>query len=113
MTRKARPFVAITVALYLFLMWSAYRWGDSQRFPDGNLFDHMDNERKKKAAQEAKPEPAPQSTPASRLNAGGPTFVAVRYDATRVVFMVATDTEPSFAESRFGRSSATLQKIAA
>jgi hypothetical protein len=111
MRRKYRPFVLIAVALYLFVLWAAFRWGGSQRFPEGNLFDHMEAERKKKEALNApKPEPPPPSNPAARFNRAEPSFIAVRYDASRVVFIVADDTESRF-KSGVGRSSAPLQKI--
>src|SRR6266568_370796 len=35
MRRKNRKWVATAVALYLFVMWSAYRWGIAQRPTDG------------------------------------------------------------------------------
>lgn len=122
MRRKYRPYVALGAGLYLFIMWSAFRWERSQHLPDGTIFDHIENERKrkfvedqkedqKKAAQKKQLEARPElATAESRLNAG-PAFIAVRYDADHVVFMVATDSE-----SRFGpasHASQAPQKIAA
>ena len=48
MRRKYRPYAAVGVGLYLFIMWSAFRWERSQHLPDGTIFDHIENERKKK-----------------------------------------------------------------
>src|SRR5271167_814489 len=76
--RKNRKWVATAVALYLLVMWSAYRWGIAQRPVDGNIFDHIDREIKRKNAEEAARESAkqaaaqPQPTGESRLNAAGP-----------------------------------------
>jgi hypothetical protein len=108
MRRKYRPYVAIGVGLYLLVMWSAFRWERGQHLPDGNIFEHIENERKRKFVEDQKKqaESRPASTPESRMNAG-PAFIAVRYDADHVVFMVATDSE-----SRFGHVSETPQKIA-
>ena len=109
MRRKYRPYVAIGVGLYLLVMWSAFRWERGQHLPDGNIFEHIENERKRKFVEDQKKqaESHPASTPESRMNAA-PAFIAVRYDADHVVFMVATDSE-----SRFGRATGALQKIAA
>ncbi|MBZ5680851.1 MAG: hypothetical protein LAO24_12175 [Acidobacteriia bacterium] len=113
MSRKARPWVVIAAALYLLVLWSAFHWGKSQRLPDGSIFDHLENERRRKLALEKQPEIPPPPTAESRLNAGIPAFIAVRYDATHAVFMVANETESRFAEPAAGRSSATLRKISA
>jgi hypothetical protein len=105
MRRKNRKWVATAVALYLFVMWSAYRWGVAQRPADGNIFDHIEREIKRKNAEAAAKEAAAQPKPSgeSRLTAAGPAFVAARYDATHVVFVVAAETESRFASSpRFG-----------
>jgi len=105
MRRKNRKWVATAVALYLLVMWSAYRWGVAQRPVDGNIFDHIDREIKRKNAEAAAKEAAAQPKPTgeSRLTAAGPAFVAARYDATHVVFMVAQQTESRFASSpQFG-----------
>jgi len=113
MRRKNRKWVAAAVALYLFVMWSAYRWGVAQRPVDGNIFDHIEREIKRKNAEAAAKEAAAQPKPTgeSRLTAAGPAFVAARYDATHVVFMVAQETESRFASSpQFG---GTPTKIAA
>jgi hypothetical protein len=105
MRRKNRKWVATAVALYLFVMWSGYRWGVAQRPADGNIFDHIEREIKRKNAEAAAKEAAAQPKPSgeSRLAAAGPAFVAARYDATHVVFVVAAETESRFASSpRFG-----------
>lgn len=117
MRRKNRKWVATAVVLYLFVMWSAYRWGISQRIPEGNIFVRIErdgirrqNEERALAAKEQAP---PPPTGEARLNAAGPAYVAARYDATHVVFMVATETESRFSNSSIGRASATPTKIAA
>jgi hypothetical protein len=109
MRRKNRKWVATGVALYLFVMWSAYRWGVAQRPTDGNIFEHIEREAKRKNAEDrakalAKEAAAqPKPTGESRLAAAGPAFVAARYDATHVVFMVSVETESRFASSpQFG-----------
>jgi hypothetical protein len=110
MRRKNRKWVATAVLLYLAVMWSAYRWSIAQRLPDGNIFDHIDRqikdrEIKRKNAEAAAKEAAARLKPTgeSRLTAAGPAFVAARYDATHVVFMVAQETESRFANSpQFG-----------
>jgi len=107
MRRKNRKWVATAVALYLLVMWSAYRWGVAQRPADGSIFDHIEREAKRKVleqhAQEAAAAAQPKPTGESRLTAAGPAFVAARYDATHVVFMVAQQTESRFAASpQFG-----------
>jgi hypothetical protein len=101
MRRKNRKWVAMAVALYLFVMWSAYRWGVAQRPTDGNIFEHIEREAKRKNAEEAAKAAAAQPKPTgeSRLTAAGPVFVAARYDASHVVFMVAAETESRFANS--------------
>ncbi len=106
MRRKNRKWVAIAAALYLFVMWSAYRWAISERPTDGPLLDHIENEAVRKQAERRAEEARKQSLPPngeSRLNAAGPAFVAARYDATHVVFMVATDTESRFPSSALTR----------
>src|SRR6202140_2612498 len=101
MRRKNRKWVAIAGLLYLFVMWSAYRWGIAQRMTDGNIFDRIDRESSAKRVAELAQEEAAQPKPTgeSRLTAAGPAFVAARYDATHVVFMVAAETESRFAAS--------------
>jgi hypothetical protein len=108
MRRKYRPYVAIGVGLYLLVMWSAFRWERAQHLPDGNIFEHIENERRRKFAEDQKKQAAaqPASTAESRMNAA-PAFIAVRYDADHVVFMVATDSE-----SRFGHASGSSQQRA-
>jgi hypothetical protein len=99
-------------------MWSAYRWGISQRIPEGNIFVHMEREGIRRQAREreeaqarlAKEQPPP--TPEARLAAAGPAYVVARYDATHVVFMVATDTESRFSNSPFLHTSGIPTRIA-
>jgi hypothetical protein len=109
MRRRNRKWVATAVVLYLGVMWSAYRWSIAERPVDGNIFDHIDREIKdreikRKNAEAAAKEAASRITPSeSRLTAAGPAFVAARYDATHVVFMVSQETESRFASSpQFG-----------
>jgi hypothetical protein len=101
MRRKNRKWVAIAGLLYLFVMWSAYRWGIAQRMTDGNIFDRIERESNAKRLAELAQEEAAQPKPMgeSRLTAAGPAFMAARYDATHVVFMVAAETESRFAAS--------------
>src|SRR5579864_7300507 len=101
MRRKNRKWVAMAIAAYLFVMWSAYRWAIAQRPADGSILDHIEREAVRKRAEEHAKEAAagPQPTGESRLNAAGPAFVAARYDATHVVFMVVAETESRFAAS--------------
>jgi len=117
MRRKNRKWVATGVALYLFVMWSAYRWGVAQRPTDGNIFEHIEREAKRKNAEDRAKESAKlaaaqsKATGESRLTAAGPAYVAARYDATHVVFMVAAETESRFATSQ--HFSGTPAKISA
>ena len=119
MRRKNRKWVALAVGIYLFIMWSAYRWGISQRLPEGNIFIHLQREGLKRQAEESAraakehPSPVPIATPQARINAAGPAYVAARYDATHVVFMVATDTESRFPNSPPRRASGMPTRIAA
>src|ERR1700730_17371592 len=101
MRRKNRKWLAIAVGIYLLVMWSAYRWGVAQRPTDGTIFDRIERDGLRRLAEErAKAAAAePKPTGESRLNVSGPAFVAVRYDATHVVFMVAAETESRFATS--------------
>ena len=107
MRRKNRKWVATAVALYLLVMWSAYRWGIAQRPTDGNIFEHIEREAKRKNAEDRAKAAATQPKPTgeSRLTAAGPAFVAARYDATHVVFIVTAENESRFATSPpFGRT---------
>jgi hypothetical protein len=101
MRRKNRKWVAIAAGMYLLVMWSAYRWAIAQRPVDGNIFAHIEREGIRRQEEERAKEAAagPKPTGETRLNSAGPAFVAARYDATRVVFMVAADTESRFAPS--------------
>jgi hypothetical protein len=119
MRRKNRKWVAMAVVMYLGVMWSAYRWSAGQGIPEGNLFVRIEragirrqNEERRRAAKE-KEEIPPPPTGEARLNAAGPVYVAARYDATHVVFIVATDTETRFAGSPWGRSAAHPTRISA
>jgi hypothetical protein len=103
MRRKNRRYFAIAVALYLFILWSAFHWGQSQRPADGNIFLHIEHEGIKRLAAE-KAQAALQRAPRVptgelRLIAAGPAFVAARYDGTHVVFMVTSNTESRFTAS--------------
>lgn len=106
MRRKNRKWVATAVVLYLFLMWSAYRWSASQRIPEGNIFNRIEHEGIKRLAEERarQAQAEPQPTGESRLTAAGPAYIAARYDQTHVVFIVATDTESRFSTSPLMRS---------
>ena len=108
MRRKNRKWVAIAVALYLAVMWFAYRWSIAQRPTDGDILTHIEREGVRRLAEErAKEERAkeagasPKQAGESRLSAAGPAFVAARYDETHVVFMVAAETESRFANSHY------------
>jgi len=112
---KNRKWVALAFALYLFVMWSAYRWAISQRYPEGTIFDHNEAERKRKfVEQKAKDDAfAARTRPTGevRLTAAGPAYFAAKYDATHVAFMLAADTESRFAVSPVSQGRPT--KIAA
>ncbi len=107
----------MAIAVYLFVMWSAYRWAISQRIPEGNIFVRIEREGIRRQAEEraraAQEQPPPPTTGETRLSAAGPAYVAARYDATRVVFMVATDTEARFSNSSLSRQSGTPTRISA
>jgi hypothetical protein len=99
MRRKNRKWVATAVVIYLFIMWSAYRWSIHQIPDDGPILAHLEKEAVRKGleqrAEEARKQIAPP-TGEARLNAAGPAYVAARYDTTHVVFMVTTETESRF-----------------
>jgi len=107
MSRKLRLLALIASASFIFVLWSAYRWGENQRYPDGNIFEHLENVRRSKLPKPAPPEPAlaPVPTAAAQLNAA-PAFVALRYDAAHVVFIAGADTAP-----RFGPSFGSVRKL--
>ena len=113
--RKNRKWVAFGFALYLFVVWSAYRWAVNQRYPEGSIFDHLEAQRKSKfveqKAKEAELEAKTRPTGEVRLAAAGPAYLAAKYDTTHVVFMLAADTESRFAISPVGQEKPT--KIAA
>ena len=115
MRRKNRKWVAAAVMLYLFVMWSAYRWGASLRTPGGNIFVRLEREgirRQQEEAAKAAKEQGPRSPNAeARLNAAGPAYVAARYDSTHVVFVVTADAESRFSNSPFHRNSGAPTRI--
>ncbi len=108
---KNRKWVVLAFALYLVIVWSAYRWSIGQRYPEGSLYDHREAERKKKfVEQKAKDDAfAARTRPTGevRLGAAGPAFFAAKYDATHVVFIAAGDTESRFAVSPISRGKPT------
>jgi hypothetical protein len=115
-------WIAAAAALYLFIMWSAYRWSIAQRPADGSLFEQINRkgyarlaEERSKAAQAAQPQDQATPTPAAeaRLNAAGPAYVAARYDATHVVFIVTDDTASRFSNSPLSRFASAPTKISA
>jgi len=118
MRRKNRKWVALAGALYVFVMWSAWRWSINQRPADGPILEHIQREEVRKsrereareAAAHAEPQPPPTSQ--SRLTAAGPAYVAAKYDDTHVVFIVADDTESRFANSS-AISSAKPRRVSA
>ena len=117
MRRKNRKWVALAAGLYLFVMWSAYRWAISQRPADGPILEHIQNEEmrkfKEKRAREAEEEAKAQPHLAEwRLNAA-PAFVAARYDASHVVFIVTSDTESRFSASPLMRDAGKPTRVSA
>jgi hypothetical protein len=102
MRRKNRKWVALAVLLYGFLMWSAFRWSIAQRPADGSILEHIQREETRKFKEKRAKEGQEQAealhlpTGESRLNAAGPAYVAVRYDESHVVFLVAGDTQSRF-----------------
>jgi hypothetical protein len=116
MRRKNRKWVAIAVGLYLLVMVSAYRWSVGNRLPgEPSLFIKIQREGVRRLAEEKAKEAAAQPKPSgeSRLTAAGPAYVAARYDATHVVFMLAAETESRFSNSPLIRSSGTPTKVLA
>jgi hypothetical protein len=110
MTRKSRRAVAIAAALYLFILWWAFRWGVNLRPADGSIYQHIEREGIKRLAAEraqaALQAASPGPTAELRLVSAGPAYVAARYDATHVVFMVASETESRFSASVVGGANA-------
>jgi hypothetical protein len=118
MRRKNRKWAAMAVALYLFVMWSAYRWSIGQRPADGPILEHIQHEEmrkfKERRALEAEEDARAQPHLAeARLDAAGPAFVAARYDQNHIVFVVATDTESRFSPSPLLRSAGHPTHISA
>lgn len=120
MRRKNRKWVALAVGIYMFILGSAYHWGSQLRVPEGNIFVHLQREgirrqaeERARAAEQQKHEQQVEDTAARelRLSLSGPAYVAARYDETRVVFIVTTDSESRFSNSPFRRSSATPTRI--
>lgn len=120
MRRKNRKWVGMAVGIYLLIMWSAYWWGIHQRPPDGNIFVHIEREgirrqaeERARAVQEQAATPVATPTAEARLTAAGPAYVAARYDANRVVFIVTDDTEARFSSSPLRYTPGTPTRIAA
>ncbi|HUA16873.1 MAG TPA: hypothetical protein VMG31_16385 [Verrucomicrobiae bacterium] len=116
MRRKNRKWVVTAVALYLFVMWSAYRWAIRQRPADGPILEHIEREAERKQAEQRAQEARAQILPPAgeaRLKDAGPVYVAARYDSTHVVFVVATDTESRFSDSPVRRASTRPTRIPA
>jgi hypothetical protein len=116
MRRKNRKWVVIAAGLYLLVMVSAYRWSVGNRLPgEPSLLTKIEREGVRRLAEEKAKEAAalPKPTGESRLIAAGPAYVAARYDATHVVFMLAVETESRFSNSPLIRSSGTPTKVPA
>jgi hypothetical protein len=118
MRRKNRKWVAAAAGLYVFVMWSAYRWSVRQQPADGPILEkiqarEMRKFKERRAAEAAELAKNPQATGQSRLEASAPAFFAARYDKTHVVFMVVAETEARFSTSPMSRLSGTPTKIAA
>lgn len=116
MRRKNRKWVAIAVGLYLLVIVSAFRWSVGNRLPgEPSLLTKIEREGVRRLAEEKAKEAAAQPKPSgeSRLTAAGPAYVAARYDATHVVFMLAAEIESRFSNSPLIRSSGTPTKVAA
>ena len=103
MRHKNRKWVVTAVVVYLLIMWSAYRWAISQGVPEGNIFTKIERDGVKRLAAEkaktASDATALKVATESRMRAAGPTYVAAKYDATHVVFVLAAETESRFANS--------------
>ena len=115
MRRKNHKWVATAVVLYVGVMWLAYRWGIHQRPTNGPLLEQIEKEAVRKGLEKRAEEARQQILPPTgedRLNAAGPAFVAARYDATHVVFMLATETESRFPNSAH-TGSATPTRVSA
>lgn len=107
MRRKNRKWVALGIFLYLGVMYSAFRWSVGLRRPgEDSLFLQKQREdvRRLQAEQAEQAKHAPQPTGELRLKSAGPSYVAVRYDDSHVVFIVTTDTESRFNSSPLMRS---------
>jgi hypothetical protein len=115
MRRKNRKWAAMAAGLYLLVMVSAYRWAVSQRLPEGSIFNKIERDGIRRLAEEkAKADAAePKPMGESRLTAAGPAFVAARYDATHVVFMLAAETESRFSSSPLVHADETPTKVPA
>ena len=109
MRRKNRKWVTLAVGLYLLIIMSAFRWSLHNRLPgESNLLVKRDREvwarMKEERAEKAKIETHLQPTGERRLTAAGPAYIAARYDAAHVVFIVTTDTEFRFLSNPLIRS---------
>jgi hypothetical protein len=119
MRRKNRKWVALGIGLYLLVMWSAFRWSVhlNQLFPERNIFLRLEHEAELRNAghqpEEKESNPPPSPTGEARLSAAGPAYVAARYDATHVAFIVVNDTESRFSQTVGFRSPATPKRIGA
>jgi len=115
--RKNRKWAAVAVALYLGLMYAAYRWSIAQIPADGNILSHIQREEERKykeriareAEESARLEPR---TAESRFDAA-PALVAARYDATHVVFIVTTGAESRFSASPLRSAAGSPTRILA
>lgn len=105
MSRKYWPYIFVIALIYWAILRSAYQWGDSQRLPDGSIFEHLAHQEREKALAAIVPTPPPESTPDSRFRDAGPAFVAVRRSPSQILFMVD---ETSVV---FGRHSGHPQRI--
>ncbi len=113
MRRKNRKWVATAVVLYLLVMWSAYRWGIAQRPAEGSIFHQIEHKASLRqlelhAQEKADREAAIlEQAREARFATSAPAYVAARYDATHVVFMVVEETESRFAPTQHSASSAS------
>lgn len=115
MQRKNRKWVTMAVGLYLFVMWSAYRWSVQQIPKDGSILEQRDRELLRKSREESEKRLAVEARVRpvleTRLTAAGPAYVAARYDATHVVFVVDDHSEARFPTTSFRTAAPT--KVAA
>ncbi len=96
MQRENRKYVLLAVLAYLVIMVGAYRWSLQQVPTDGPLLAHIEREevRKRKERQAAEAIAKAQAAPATaeaRMSSAGVAYMAARYDATHVVFVVSSE----------------------